>query len=244
MSRPARPFALPAFVATTALALGASAATLGGCAAPSGETREALAERYAREETRLIDEQAFEQARERARMRLNARGVETVESAAPWSIDPATRERWQFGLLPHPLDGREVCAALSGVGAPSPAPDEPAPRVALVADGAWILAETPLVPETERPESSVRIDGGLPIALEVAPDGRRARLALAPGTLFARLVAGTVLTLDVAVRRRPSSAAVAGSDDAEVARTIELERTMELDAIGPMLEEIDRCGAS
>ena len=252
---PAAPAALvaPAVLAAPAalVALVALVAT-GGCASGVREGDEALAERYAREEARLIDEKVFAQARERGRVQRDARirlGTDTVTAAPPLDIDPNVNDRWQFGTLIHPLRGEPVCAAVSGHGQPVPAPGMAATRLVVLGDGGHVASESALL--AERTESAVRIDGGLPIPLELAADARTARLSLDPDRLIALLRAGTIATLDIAFEPAPvisdtlSSGATAPSPAGAPPGGVDgVERIVELDGLRPMLDELARCGSA
>lgn len=216
---------------TATLGIALAAGGLLACAAPD-TAHETLAERYARQETRLIDEQSFEHARERSRSRLAERRAGPMLSAAPLPVDLARTRGWQFGTLAHPLDGTPRCAAVSGVGEPAPAPDEPAPRLVVLADAAFVTSDVPLV--ADEPETAVRIDSGLPIALEVAPDARVATLRVEPDALFERLRGGATVSLRLLVQAVDDGASE-GSAEREV------ERVIALDELGAMLDELERC---
>lgn len=199
---------------------------LGGCAAP-GESPDELADRYAREETQLIDAQSFEQARERSRLQRDARRRATIASAPPLEIDPALTDRWQFGSLAHPLTGATVCAALSGVGETALAPGEPAPRLLVLADAAFVTSDVALLPDGE--ESAVRIDSGLPVPLDLLPDDDRvATLRIAQDRLFDVLRGAGLASIEITA---------AGAD-------VAIERVIALDSLGPMLDELERCDAA
>lgn len=220
-------------VSALAVACACCAALL-ACAAPDA-AHETLADRYAREETRLIDVQSFEHARERSRSGFAERPAGSALSAAPLPVDLAQVRGWQFGTLAHPLDGELRCAAVSGLGEPAPAAGEPAPRLVVLADAAFVIVmgETPLA--ADAPEAAVRIDAGLPIPLEVRPGAARvATLRVAQDTLLGRLRAGATASLRLVARSTDD-----GASDASTGR--EIERVIALDGLGPMLDELGRC---
>jgi len=199
--------------------------TLPGCAT-DGE-REALAEEYAQRESRQIDEASFRHARDRSRLLRSTEAV--VQASAPLPIQRAVTDRWQFGVLDHPIDDRPACAALSGTA--DIEGEDAALRLVVLED--HLLLEGDRALNGELTDLTVRVDAGLPIPFLIhAEDDRIAVGQIEPGDWYPMLGNGTVASIAMSV------------GDGLADGPTGTERLLLLEGLGPMLEELVRCDSS